>query len=98
MMSTIGTLICGSSSRGSEATAIRPATIAAISSSGVSGELMKARVRAPKARASWRHQHVAVLQAGENLDVRSCALAGLHDDLRAVGELDIVDAGAAVDA
>ena len=47
-MSTIGTLICGSSSRGSDTRAIAPATSAANSRSGVSGELMKVRVRTPE--------------------------------------------------
>ncbi len=47
-MSTIGTLICGSSSRGNETRAIAPATSAASSRSGVSGELMKVRVKIPE--------------------------------------------------
>ncbi len=46
-MSTIGTEICGSSSRGSETSATRPNTIAASRKSGVSGEVMKARVSPP---------------------------------------------------
>ena len=46
-MSTIGTEICGSSSRGSVIRAMRPKAKAAISSSGVSGDVMKARVRLP---------------------------------------------------
>ena len=46
-MSTIGTEICGSSSRGSETSATRPKTKAASRNSGVSGEVMKARVSRP---------------------------------------------------
>ena len=68
-MSTIGTLICGSSSRGSATSAIAPATMAASSSSGVSGELMKARVSSPDSPSFMANQPVAVLQAGEDLDV-----------------------------
>ena len=48
MMSTSGTLICGSSSRGSETAAMALAISAAISGSGVSGDWMKARVRTPE--------------------------------------------------
>ena len=44
----MGTLICGSSSRGSATSAISPTTAAASKSSGVSGEPMKVRVRAPE--------------------------------------------------
>ncbi len=47
-MSTIGTLIWGSSSRGMTASAIRPAMTAAIRMSGVSGDLMVARVSRPE--------------------------------------------------
>ena len=46
-MSTIGTEICGSSSRGSEISATMPKTMAASRNSGVSGEVMKARVSPP---------------------------------------------------
>ena len=46
-MSTIGTEICGSSSRGSETSATSPNTNAASRNSGVSGDVMKARVSAP---------------------------------------------------
>ena len=46
-MSTIGTEICGSSSRGSEISATSPNTNAASRNSGVSGDVMKARVSAP---------------------------------------------------
>ena len=46
-ISTIGTDICGSSSRGSEASATRPKTSEASRNSGVSGDVMKARVSAP---------------------------------------------------
>ncbi len=46
-MSTIGTEICGSSSRGRTISAIRPKTSAAMRISGVSAEVMKLRVSAP---------------------------------------------------
>jgi hypothetical protein len=46
-MSTIGTDICGSSSRGSEMSATNPNAKAASRKSGVSGEAMKLRVRPP---------------------------------------------------
>jgi hypothetical protein len=44
MMSTIGTDICGSSSRGSVINATSPKAKAASRNSGVRGETMKARV------------------------------------------------------
>jgi hypothetical protein len=46
-MSTIGTEICGSSSRGSETSAIKPKARAAMRKSGVSGDEMKMRVSPP---------------------------------------------------
>ena len=46
-MSTIGTLICGSSSRGMVVSAIKPTASAASRNSGVSGERMVAWVRRP---------------------------------------------------
>ncbi len=46
-MSTIGTDICGSSSRGSVSSATSPKAKAATRKSGVSGEAMKARVSPP---------------------------------------------------
>ena len=88
MMSTIGTEICGSSSRGSERSAISPTRIAASSSSGVSGELMKVRVSVPEMPGrnlrSWRRHHVAVMEAGKNFDAVAVRFAELNDDFAAV--------------
>jgi hypothetical protein len=47
-MSTIGTLICGSSSRGSDVSAITPTSSDAIRMSGVSGDRMNAAVIDPE--------------------------------------------------
>jgi hypothetical protein len=48
MMSTIGTLIWGSSSLGIDTSASRPTAMAASRNSGVSGELIVARVSRPE--------------------------------------------------
>ena len=50
-----------------------------------------------RGRGSWRNQHVAIGESGENFDSAFAALAGLDDDLSAIGGLDVVDAGAAED-
>ncbi|MNW06386.1 hypothetical protein D3C71_2027830 [compost metagenome] len=44
----MGTLICGSSSRGSDSRAMAPTASEASSSSGVRGERMKVRVSTPE--------------------------------------------------
>jgi hypothetical protein len=51
-MSTIGTEICGSSSRGKANGATMPSAKAASNMSGVSGERMKARVNRPEMPSS----------------------------------------------
>src|SRR5579859_7608088 len=91
MMSTIGTLICGSSSRGMVSSATRPAASAAIRNSGVNGERIVARVsrpenprvihsfgRMPDLPRSWRYQDVAVPDAGEDLHPRGRQCPPLH--------------------
>ena len=97
-MSTIGTLICGSSSRGSETRAIMPATSAASSRSGVSGELMNVRVSAP----GDAELHGVTTSSPSLRPARistDCVVAGaeLDDDLGAVLEPCVVDPGPAVD-
>ena len=50
-----------------------------------------------KDRASWRDQHVAVREAGQDFDAVVARLAGLHHDFDAVRGLHVIDAGATKD-
>ena len=90
-MSTIGTEICGSSSRGSVTSATRPSASEASRSSGVSGELMNA-ARQPSGDAELHGDDDAGRrpQAGQHLDPRlAVRLEGAgtedHGDLRVAG-------------
>ena len=75
-MSTIGTEICGSSSRGSVTSATRPSASAASRKSGVSGEAMKAASGRRRCRASWQDDPVAGAEAGQDFDTRLAAVSG----------------------
>ena len=98
MMSTIGTLICGSSSRGSETRASAPAASAASSSSGVSGELMNARVSAPE-RPRFMARPARRRRRGrrESRSPSSRRSPGWTTISAPSASLDVVDAGAAED-
>src|SRR5690606_32779317 len=99
-MSTIGTEICGSSSRGRTISAIRPKTSAAMRISGVRAEVMKLRVSAPAMPSagpvpdsvwfgmSGNDNRFAGGKAGQDFNISDAA--ALHDLARHHGTLDVL--------
>ncbi len=103
-MSTIGTLICGSSSRGMVSSATRPAASAASRNSGVSGERIVARVSRPERPSltgrGRRHGCTSTspaltperISSPSGISAVGCVLAALHRHLDRVAALLLAQA------